>query len=134
MRYPERNKMILGLGTDIVQIDRIQQAGQEDAFLNRIFTPAELQKANSFSPDRKRRFLAMRYAGKEAFVKAVGTGIGPISWQDIEILNNEKGAPVCTLSPKAQAFLTTLFHTDQICIHISLADDVFAVATVILEK
>lgn len=127
--------MILGIGTDIVQIERIKNACQKKEFLQKIYTPAELQKATALGQERKWQFLANRYAGKEAFAKAVGTGIGAdLSWQDIEILNNEKGAPVCTLSKKAQAFLSTLFKSDSIRIHISLSDDVFAIANVILEK
>ena len=127
--------MILGTGTDIVQISRIKEACQNEAFLKRIYTPTELQKANTLSAERKEQFLANRYAGKEAFVKAVGTGIGAdLSWQDIEILNNEKGAPVCTLSKKAQDFLSSFFNSSDIHIHISLSDDEFAVAHVILEK
>ena len=127
--------MILGIGTDVVQIDRIKKSCQKEGFLKRIYTANELKRADELAEERKWQFLANRYAGKEAFAKAVGTGMGEhLSWQDIEILNNEKGAPVCSVSDSAKAFLCQFFKTDKISIHVSLSDDLVAVATVILEK
>ena len=127
--------MILGIGTDVVQIKRIQKACQNEKFLQRIYTPGELRRAEALDVARRGAFFANRYAAKEAFVKAVGCGIGAsLSWQDIDVSNNENGAPVCTLSKKATAFLCQFFNTNEVKIHLSLSDDQVAVATVVLEK
>ena len=80
--------MIVGIGTDIVKISRIKEAYDlyENRFAKKILCPAEL---NIFQEKQKSiSYLAKRFAAKEAASKALGTGIGLISWQDIEIKNN----------------------------------------------
>ncbi|MHA7881129.1 MAG: holo-ACP synthase [Saccharospirillum sp.] len=94
--------VIRGIGTDIVGIERIDKvlARQGDRFVQRILTPAEQREYH-----RRRqsvRFLANRFAGKEAVAKALGTGIAQgVTFQDIEILPGPAGAPVVTLSGQA---------------------------------
>ncbi len=82
-----------GLGTDIIEIARIQQSLQEfgDRFLERHFTPKEISYCTSFSEPAAR--LAGRFAAKEAITKALGTGFNGIGFLDIEILNAPSGAP-----------------------------------------
>ena len=91
--------MIVGVGTDIVQINRIEETLERlgEAFVARILTPAErLEFQSSANPHR---LLAKRFAAKEAVGKALGTGIGQgISWQHIEITHNDIGAPSLRLS------------------------------------
>lgn len=90
--------MILRTGIDLIEIARIQQAMARhgERFLQRIFTPAELQacagRAESF---------AARFAAKEAVAKALGTGIGPVGWREIEIVGNEVEAPQVRLYDRA---------------------------------
>jgi holo-[acyl-carrier protein] synthase len=91
--------MIVGLGTDIVEIDRI--AGMidrhGDTFLDRVFTPAE--RAYCGKKKHAAQHYAGRWAAKEAAMKALGTGFVPgVGWHDFEILPEQSGAPKLTLS------------------------------------
>jgi len=85
--------MILGTGIDIIEIDRIQKAVERwgDVFLNYVFTPAEIEYAKKFKFPY--RHYAGRFAAKEAIFKAMG--IPDLSWQDITIINDPTGKPVC---------------------------------------
>ncbi len=91
--------MLLGVGTDILQIERIAEvvSRQGERFVERILTPAERREyAESGLP---LRLLAKRFAAKEAVAKALGTGIGRgVSWQDIEISHDGAGKPLASLS------------------------------------
>lgn len=105
--------MITGLGVDIVEIDRIQAAVKQygDSFLNRIFTSGEISyctKRRSFKfPE-----LAARFAAKEAYAKAVGTGMRGIHWKEIEVVNEKTGKPRIAISGKIrQNVLVTLSHS-----------------------
>lgn len=95
--------MIKGIGTDILQISRIQKALERTPKLaQRILTPLEL---TAFQADNTpARFLAKRFAAKEAVSKALGTGIGRgVSWQDMSIHKDDYGRPWVELSGGALA-------------------------------
>lgn len=86
------------IGTDIIEIQRIARAlSRQPAFAGRILTPLELESWQS----RKMpvSFVAGRFAAKEAVVKCLGLGLRGFSWQDMEILSTEAGAPELKLSP-----------------------------------
>lgn len=88
-----------GIGNDIIEIGRIESAHNShgEAFLKRLFT--EKEKAYCLSCQNPYSRFAGRFAAKEAIAKALGTGFGAeLSWQDIEILPNEKGKPIAYLS------------------------------------
>lgn len=87
--------MIKGIGIDIIEISRIARAVNKNArFVRRILTEKEQDRYDKLSSEgRKLEFLAGRFAAKEAFAKAMGTGIGKLSFQDIEILSDKQGAP-----------------------------------------
>lgn len=87
--------MITGIGLDVVELDRIQAINQRtDKFKKRILTAGELAVYAQHSESRKIEFLAGRFAGKEAFAKALGTGIGAsCNFVDIEIKSNKLGKP-----------------------------------------
>jgi len=95
--------MILGLGIDIVSISRIESLLEKwrDRFINRIFTPKEIEYCiNKKFPSQH---LAVRFAAKEAFLKALGVGLGyGISLKDIEITTNSIGSPSIELHGKAK--------------------------------
>lgn len=100
--------MILGVGTDILQIARIEQSLQRTPKLaERILTSDELK---FFAEDsRPALFLAKRFAAKEAVSKALGTGIGRgVSWHHIQIDKDEYGRPLVTLVEGAEARATSL--------------------------
>lgn len=98
--------MILGIGIDIIEIERIKESIDRfgDHFLNKIYTPNELnyclQKHNKY------QHLAARFAAKEAIYKAISAEWGrDISWQDIDIMNEPNGLPVAKFSGKLEEFI-----------------------------
>ncbi|MEI8655275.1 MULTISPECIES: holo-ACP synthase [Vibrio] len=125
--------MIVGLGTDIAEIERIEKALNRsgDAFAQRILTESELEVFTNLK--QKGRYLAKRFAAKEAASKALGTGIAHgVSFQDFEISNDENGKPVLTLSGKAQKIAQA---SSVRSVHLTISDERhYAVATVILES
>ncbi|SMC17844.1 holo-[acyl-carrier protein] synthase [Desulfacinum hydrothermale DSM 13146] len=123
---------VYGIGIDLVRVDRIG-AGLErwgTKFLDRLFTPAE-QDACAAKASRV-SCLSMRFAAKEAFAKALGTGIrAPLHWRDMEIRNDEAGKPTLVLSERARRFLEQRGVRSW---HVSLTDDgLYGAAVVILE-
>lgn len=100
--------MIVGVGTDILQISRIEQALLRTPKLaERILTPDELQIFSA--ENRPALFLAKRFAAKEAVTKALGTGIGRgVSWQHIQIDKDESGRPLVALCDGAKDRAATL--------------------------
>lgn len=124
--------MILGIGTDLVEIPRIAQAlaRHGERFARKILVPHELER---FIAHRKpAAYLAKRFAAKEAFSKAMGTGIHfPVNWQNVSVTNLPSGKPCLQFSE----LLTTLLATRGIReVHVSLTDErEVAAAFVILE-
>ncbi|MDW7672993.1 MAG: holo-ACP synthase [Bacillota bacterium] len=91
--------MIIGIGTDIVEINRVMRACLRwPKFPARIFTKDEWEYCNE---GHNHASLAARFAAKEAVAKALGTGMRGMDWTEIEILNDLAGAPFATLSGKA---------------------------------
>ena len=109
--------MIIGIGTDIVQIPRIERILDlyKDHFINRLLCEVELQKLALLDPSKHANFLAKRFAAKEAISKALGTGIGPnLQFKNIIILNDDLGKPFVQI---------TSHKLNQFQIHLSLSDD-----------
>lgn len=125
--------MILAVGTDIIEIQRIKDALERrgELFMKKLLTPAECDYCMRFTPPFPR--IAGRFAGKEAIAKAMGTGIGQeLSWLDIEILNDRSGKPVVRFSEKAEDLLKTLAPKGSILLSISHCK-AFATATALLQ-
>lgn len=100
--------MKLSSGIDLIKIERIQKVLDRhgDHFLEKIFSRDELERLNKFqSRQVSSRVitaeLAARFAAKEACSKALGTGIGPVSWKEMEVINEPSGKPTMRLSGKA---------------------------------
>lgn len=111
--------MISGIGTDIVEIDRIASVytrfGQR--FVNRLLTNREKNEMDKRSSTKaKINYLAKQFAAKEAVSKALGTGIGSIGFTDIEIIRNQKGKPEVELTKQKSMYF------DQPKLFISLTD------------
>lgn len=125
--------MIVGLGTDITEIERVEKAlaRSGENFARRILTDAEFEQFQSLQ--RQGRFLAKRFAAKEAASKALGTGIAQgVTFHDFTISNDALGKPLLSLSGKA-AQLAALLEVRSI--HLSLSDERrYATATVIFER
>jgi holo-[acyl-carrier protein] synthase len=96
---------ILRSGIDLIEIERIEKLKPEikARFLQRVYTSAELD----FCGDRDER-LAGRFACKEAVSKALGTGIGTVHWQEIEILTNDQQMPILHLHGNAATLAKSL--------------------------
>ncbi|MDB6123339.1 MAG: synthase [Pedosphaera sp.] len=98
--------MILGLGIDIIEVDRIQASYEKfgERFLKRILHPNEI--AYCLSHKSPAPFLAARFAAKEAISKAFGTGIGAqLGWQDMEVVRKDSGEPYVVLHEGGQKLL-----------------------------
>lgn len=101
-----------GIGIDLTDQDRIRRIlNQHPNFIERILTPNEIQLFQQLKGDRQITFLSGRFAAKEAFSKAYGTGIGKaVSFQDIEILNEPSGRPYINRSPYEGSALVSISH------------------------
>ena len=100
--------MIYGIGTDIVEVDRIEASIAQfgDDFAKRILADSELGSYEKSAI--KPRFLAKRFAAKEAFSKALGTGLrAPCTFQNIAVSHDELGKPILVLAAELQAFLNS---------------------------
>lgn len=118
--------MIIGTGIDIVELDRIEKViKRHPRFIERILTMNEQDAWKKLrSEQRKIEMLAGRFAAKEAFAKAYGTGIGRIGFQDIEVTSQPSGAPklTCAHATDLKVFVS-ISHSEQ-----------YAVAQVIIEQ
>jgi holo-[acyl-carrier protein] synthase len=125
--------MIIGVGTDIVQIERIQHSVEQfgDDFARRILTTQELVEYKQSKQGV--HFLAKRFAIKEATAKAFGTGFREgLSWQHISVAHDSLGAPCLHFSDKAAALVEKKLIT---ATHVSVSDEHhYVVAFVILES
>ena len=125
---------IFGIGTDIVNIRRIEQSLKKHkySFKNKIFSKKEI----SYCEKRKNSgaFYAKRFAAKEAFSKALGTGIRKgVNLKNIEITNNVHGKPSISLKGNLANYLKKKIKCKKYDIHLSLSDDKpWAQATVII--
>jgi holo-[acyl-carrier protein] synthase len=124
--------MIVGIGTDVCSIERIGKSLERfgERFVKRILTVDE--RARFERTKDKAAHLAKRFAAKEAFAKAIGTGIHPpFTWHSISVSRNAKGKPGIKPSAEMEKHLKKLGVTNS---HISLTDDAgVAVAFVVLE-
>ena len=128
--------MILGIGTDLANIERIQGVLNRhgDRFRNRVFTPVELAKAARRKDEAGT--LAKRWAAKEACSKALGTGLAMgISWKDMAVSNLRSGQPVMALTGWAAERLATMTPPGhEAIVHVTLTDDhPWAQAFVVIE-
>ena len=124
--------MIFGIGTDIVEVARIEASLAQfgDDFAKRIL--AEIEFVSYQDSHIKSRFLAKRFAAKEAFSKALGTGLrAPATFQNIAVSHDDLGKPILILAAELQNFMSTKNITQT---HISISDEKnLAAAFVVLE-
>ena len=113
--------MIYGIGTDLVDLDRIKKIKSLSTFARKILGNQELQKYQQLTDGYNQSYIGKQFAGKEAFVKALGTGFKkPIFPRDIQILRNSFGQPEVLLSDEAKSYVENLGITKT---HVSLADE-----------
>jgi holo-[acyl-carrier protein] synthase len=126
--------MIYGVGVDLVRVDRLEAAIRRHGarFLERIFTPQEIEHCRARA--RSAAGLALRFAAKEAFSKALGVGLrrGGIRWREIEVVPTPLGKPELNISGRAARLCQEAGIQNS---HLTLTDeDNHAIAVVILEK
>ncbi len=131
--------MIVGIGTDIIEIERIAKSitKQPIAFAERVLTPSEMEQFQSLKAEQQPRFLAKRFAAKEAISKALGTGIGRgVSFQHIQIDHDDFGKPVPILVDGAyQRFVSLAGGAKTLNAQLSISDEIhYAQAFAILES
>ena len=109
--------MIVGIGNDIIEIERIEKAISKEGFKNKIYTQRELE--NIEKRGNRTETYAGIFSAKEAISKAIGTGVREFSLTDLEILNNDLGKPHVVVSEKLDKILKTKKEDYQIEISIS---------------
>ncbi len=126
--------MIHGIGTDVVSIHRIARTLERfgERFVTRILTPEERPRYERMRPQSRPSHLAKRFAAKEAFAKAIGTGIrSPFTWHSVTVGRDPRGKPELRPNAEMASYLAGRGVTSS---HVSLSDDAdVAVAFVLLE-
>lgn len=128
--------MIVGVGLDLVEISHFRRIIQKGgvAFYKKILTPEEFKEVSDMTSSAQVKYGAKRYAVKEAFAKACGTGIGKfVGFKDVMVIHDANGAPFLKLSAKMEKRLKHKFG-DDVKAAVSLADDELAGAVVILSR
>ena len=123
---------IYGIGTDIANIDRIKKSLKNKNFIDRLFSKNEVKKCNN--QINKANCYAKRFAAKEAFSKAIGTGISKgINFNEIIVHNIKSGKPNIKLLGNTKKTVNKILNKKKFNIFLSLSDDKpFAVATVVI--
>ena len=128
---------IYGVGVDLCHSPRIAAAHARhgERLVQRILTPleqAEFANRTAHNPSRGLRYLASRFAAKEALAKALGTGLrGVMGFQSASVLNDDLGKPIW----QTHGGLTNLFQTEQLLAHLSLSDEgEYVLAFCVIEK
>ena len=125
---------IIGIGVDIVDNQRLKKLVKNKNFISRVFTNNEQKISNKLK--NKVNYYSKRYAAKEAFSKATGSGISKkLHFKDIEIKNNKKGKPIINLKKTTTLFLKKKFKVKSFKTNLSLSDEKnYSIAYVIIEK
>ena len=125
--------MIFGIGTDIVEIKRIETMESLDKFAYKILSHNEKEFYDSLTNQKQIVYISKQFAAKEAIAKAIGTGIrNDTHFKNIEILRDKNGAPIFNALNKLEKIISDLGITKT---HVSLADERdYAIAIAVLEK
>ena len=125
---------ILGIGVDIVENSRISKLLKNKLFIKRIFSNPEILIANKIKD--KKGYYSKRFAAKEAFAKAIGTGFrDDFNFKDISIVNNKLGKPSFIIDEKIKKIVKKQFRTNSFNFLLSISDEKkYSIAYVILQK
>ena len=125
---------ILGTGVDIVENLRIKKSLMNKSFISRIFSNSEISSCKKVKD--KTAYYAKRFAAKEAFAKAIGTGfINNLNFKDISIINNKEGKPSFVINEKLKKIIRKQFKTVSFNFFLSISDEKkYSIAFVILQK
>ena len=125
---------IFGIGVDLVKNQRIKQSIKKKGFIEKIFSKKEIGYSQKTS--NKVNFFAKRFAAKEAFSKALGTGLrGGISFKNIEILNDKMGKPYYYNSNNIKRIIYNRFKLRSYDLFLSISDETdYSVAFTVIQK
>ena len=125
---------ILGTGVDIVENFRIRKLLKDKNFINRIFTNSEILLSKKIQD--KLAYYSKRFAAKEAFAKALGTGFRQdLNFKDISVINNKLGKPSFAINDKLKKIIKKRFKTTSLNFFLSISDEKkYSIAFVILQK
>ena len=125
---------ILGTGVDIIEVIRIKKSLKNKNFTNKIFTISEILQSKKVKD--KSAYFAKRFAAKEAFAKALGTGFrNNLNFKDISITNNKVGKPSFIINEKIKKIIKKKFKTTSFNFFLSISDEKkYSIAFVILQK
>ena len=125
---------VIGTGVDIVENSRIKKSITNNSFLNRVFSNKEILISKKIK--NKTLYFAKRFAAKEAFCKAIGTGFrDDFNFRDISIVNNKLGKPFFLITDKINKIIKNQFKVSSFNFFLSISDEKkYSIAYVILQK
>ncbi len=124
---------ILGLGIDLIKNQRVNSLLKNKAFIKRTFSKKEI---NNFKKNNKKNYFAKRFAAKESFSKAIGTGFrNSLNLKDVEVLNDKIGKPYFLKTKKINKILFKIFKIQKYDLFLSISDEKdYSIAFTILQK
>ena len=125
---------ILGIGVDIVSNLRIKKSIKNNSFINRVFSKSEIYQSKKNK--NKSNYFSKRFAAKEAFMKALGTGFGyNVHFKDISVINNKEGKPELKVTSNIKKLLINRLKVKKFNLFISLSDEKnYSIAFVVIQK
>jgi holo-[acyl-carrier protein] synthase len=125
---------ILGIGVDIVSNLRIKKSIKKNSFINRVFSKSEIY--HSKKTINKSNYFSKRFAAKEAFMKALGTGFRyNVNFKDISVINNKEGKPELKVTSNIKKLLINRLKVKKFNLFISLSDEKnYSIAFVVIQK
>ena len=125
---------ILGIGVDIIENTRINKSLKNNLFIKRIFSNSEIISAKKIKD--KKNYYAKRFAAKEAFVKAIGTGFrNNLNFKDIIVIRNKVGKPTFKINKKIKDIIKKQFKITSFNFFLSISDEKkYSIAYVVLQK
>ena len=125
---------ILGIGVDIVSNLRIKKSIKNNSFINRVFSKSEIYQSKK--NQNKSNYFSKRFAAKEAFMKALGTGFRfNVNFRDISVINNKEGKPELKVTNNIKKLLINRLKVKKFNLFISLSDEKnYSIAFVVIQK
>ena len=125
---------ILGIGVDIVSNLRIKKSIKKNSFINRVFSKSEIYQSKKTK--NKSNYFSKRFASKEAFMKALGTGFRyNVNFKDISVINNKEGKPELKITYNIKKLLINRLKVKKFNLFISLSDEKnYSIAFVVIQK
>tara|TARA_B110001454_G_scaffold166109_1_gene155932 strand:- start:1400 stop:1786 length:387 start_codon:yes stop_codon:yes gene_type:complete len=125
---------ILGIGVDIVSNLRIKKSIKKNSFINRVFSKSEIYQSKKTK--NKSNYFSKRFASKEAFMKALGTGFRyNVNFKDISVINNKEGKPELKITNNIKKLLINRLKVKKFNLFISLSDEKnYSIAFVVIQK